>query len=82
MPKSRTYGTSFDNGPTDVLVGWNKANSSHTKTDDGLSGQVSLGLADQTEDQAKFYVVLDRVGINRLIRDLRKARDDAYGADA
>lgn len=29
-----------------------------------------------------FWVDLDRDGINRLIRILRKARDAAYGADA
>ena len=29
-----------------------------------------------------WRVTLDRAGINRLIRSLRKARDAAYGADA
>lgn len=29
-----------------------------------------------------WYVQLDREGINRLIRSLRKARDAAYGTDA
>lgn len=29
-----------------------------------------------------WHVDLDRAGINRLIRALRKARDQAYGADA
>lgn len=28
-----------------------------------------------------FYVTLDRAGINKLIRDLRRARDQAYGKD-
>lgn len=31
--------------------------------------------------QAGFYVDLDRDGINCLIRALRKARQDTYGAD-
>lgn len=29
-----------------------------------------------------WHVTLDRAGINRLIRSLRRARDSAYGADA
>lgn len=29
-----------------------------------------------------WYVHLDRAGINRLIRALRRARDSAFGADA
>lgn len=29
-----------------------------------------------------LWMDLDRAGINRLIRSLRKARDSAYGADA
>jgi hypothetical protein len=29
-----------------------------------------------------WYVTLDREGINRMIRALRKARDAAFGADA
>ena len=29
-----------------------------------------------------FEAILDREGINRLIRLLRRARDSAYGADA
>ena len=29
-----------------------------------------------------WFVTLDRHGINRLIRALRKARDQAFGADA
>lgn len=28
-----------------------------------------------------FYVDLDRAGINRLIRNLRRARDQAFGRD-
>lgn len=29
-----------------------------------------------------FYVDLDRAGINRLIRNLRRARDQSFGKDA
>lgn len=28
-----------------------------------------------------WYINLDRAGINKLIRDLRRARDQAYGRD-
>lgn len=28
------------------------------------------------------YIQMDRAGLNRLIRTLRKARDDAFGSDA
>lgn len=38
---------------------------------------------DNSEGQFKGYFVhLDRAGINRMIRTLRRARDTAYGADA
>lgn len=33
-------------------------------------------------DRPGFWVDLDREGINRLIRALRKARDQAFGSDA
>lgn len=44
-------------------------------------------LVDHAEElrQAQLtprYIQLDRAGLNRLIRTLRQARDDAYGADA
>lgn len=32
--------------------------------------------------QAGWFINLNRSGINKLIRDLRKARDQAFGADA
>lgn len=35
-----------------------------------------------TEPFYGWHVTLDRDGINKLIRDLRRARDAAYGADA
>lgn len=39
----------------------------------------------ENADAGKFegwYVTLDREGINRMIRALRKARDAAFGSDA
>ena len=69
---------------TCVHVGWNRAGWV----------QVSLSLsrermhkwvASLTHDEPSLSLyseVLDRGEINRLIRTLRKARDQAYGADA
>lgn len=34
------------------------------------------------EPRPGFYVSLDRDGVNRLIRTLRRARDAAFGSDA
>lgn len=51
-------------------------------------GHVQLGVlqgGDYDEgkrDRPGFFVSLDRDGINRLIRTLRRARDAAFGADA
>lgn len=44
---------------------------------------VALGRAMASEpiELDGFWVQLGRVGINALIRNLRKARDQAYGAD-
>jgi hypothetical protein len=33
------------------------------------------------EVEAGWFINLNRSGINKLIRDLRKARDQAFGAD-
>jgi hypothetical protein len=40
------------------------------------------GLQMPDEPLRGWYATLDRAGINRLIRALRKARDAAFGADA
>jgi hypothetical protein len=52
-------------------------------------GSVQIGTLGPPETQLKaenpasngWFVDLDRAGLNRLIRTLRKARDDAYGRD-
>lgn len=49
----------------------------HMATEEGSSGWVEVG----TDGAAGLFVQLDRTGINRAIRILRKARDDAYGRD-
>lgn len=52
---------------TRVVVGWSK---------EGEHVQIAT-IAPDSE-----FMQLDRDGLNRLIRLLRKARDGAYGADA
>jgi hypothetical protein len=47
-------------------------------------GQVMPGLGATPDSPAGFtglWATLDRSGINRLIKMLRKARDEAYGRD-
>lgn len=53
------------------------------------AGYVQLSTVNENStlqlDDAPFdgwYVHIDRAGINRLIRALRRARDSAFGADA
>lgn len=53
--------------------------------DDGGRLPVELTLTRQSKADQPFdgwHVTLDRDGLNRLIRALRKARDAAFGADA
>ena len=57
-------------------LGWDRAGFVHVAA---LAG----GDYDEPNHPRPGYSVqLDRSGINRLIRDLRKARDQAFGADA
>lgn len=79
MPKERVYGVKSDDPTTshDMFVGWEKL----SQDDDGL-GAVTVCLVEQTGDMPREVTYLDRSGINRLIRVLRRARDSAFGADA
>ena len=61
-----------------VKVGWSK---------EGEHVQIATVAPDEsqlrpTPEGNGWFVQLDRAGINRLIRALKKARDDAYGKDA
>lgn len=58
-------------------VGWNRdlANIQIATLDGGDYDEAEVR-------RPGFYVHLDRAGINRLIRTLRKARDASFGADA
>lgn len=44
-------------------------------------GVAKIEVSAHSEAEA-HYLDLDRAGVNRLIRSLRKARDQAFGADA
>ena len=60
-----------------VQVGWQR--------DLGLVQLATLEGGDHRDlavERAGFYASLDRHGINHLIRVLRRARDQACGADA
>jgi hypothetical protein len=59
-----------------VKVGWNRE-----------AGDVQIATVNESEDVDQFsvesglHVNLDRRGINKLIRHLRHARDQAFGRD-
>lgn len=57
--------------PWRLSVGWQV---------DGYDVQVGAGIDGDYEAGQFFH--LDRQDVNRLIRSLRKARDQAFGADA
>ena len=68
--------------PLRVQVGWS---ATEYPTVQVSTVCPAVNLAGQLLEQKNadgFYVHLDRDGINRLIRALRKARDAAFGADA
>lgn len=61
--------------PFRATVGWSRD-----------TGHVQIATVDPQKEarfdgSAGYYVDLDRDGINRLIRTLRRARDQAFGKD-
>lgn len=77
----------------DVQVGWQSGSDVQigVVTHDGgtivewLFPEASTGTITVSDSSPSFtglWGTLDREGINRLIRVLRRARDSAYGADA
>lgn len=58
-----------------VEVGWSREQCVQL-------GTVNPDAAQPHESAYGWFVELDRTGINRLIRTLRKARDQAFGSDA
>lgn len=81
MPKEiiwSRYGSEVEGEPEPVAqVGWSRE-ASHVEL-----GVVKTGVDPTDADDPKngLYIQLDRDGINRLIRTLRTARDQAYGRD-
>jgi hypothetical protein len=72
MPKEITYGTD----QTVIETGW-------TRNLPGVQvGTVNPEAGGIHDPSAGWFVSLDRQGVNRLIRTLRKARDQAFGPDA
>lgn len=73
--------------PSDIVEGDDTLHTVSTamlKVAWGRDTYVSLASVndDDPDGFEAQHVNLDRAGINRLIRTLRKARDQAYGADA
>lgn len=64
-----------------VRIGWDRIGYVQLATvlQAGTDGATGHEVAEVDEGQ---FVDLDRESINRVIRTLRKARDQAYGADA
>lgn len=62
-----------------IEVGWGRE-SSHVELGTVVHDSSGQRVAKVTENG--MFVQLNRDGINRLIRALRKARDQAYGSDA
>lgn len=66
-----------------VEVGWRRGDDVQIATTNPDS-PLTQDDGDPTEKTSVngWWVTLDRDGINKLIRDLRRARDQAYGQDA
>lgn len=68
------HGTRVPLDDSYVKVGWSRE-----------AEHVELAVMRQSDDEVsneRWHAQLDRDGLNRLIRTLRKARDQAYGTDA
>lgn len=91
MPRENIYAESTPDGERGVQVQWYP--SSQTPEGELVGGHITVGAGNLTRDgldsshhQDTDYVSpqfadLDRAGINRLIRALRRARTAVFGAD-
>lgn len=77
MPRERIYGD--DKSPVDLLIDWTKQTGEPPNS--GEEGGVFLTVTRKTETDADTAVRLNRIGINRAINALRRARDQAFGRD-
>lgn len=89
MPKERIYSVNASPDVCDVSVSWEKADDRpgvHTHDGDSFEGYVNLALVTRTEsghdgEGVVGYARLDRTGVNLLIRNAKRARNAAFGAD-
>lgn len=69
-----------------VEVGWRPGHEVQVATTNANSPyRMETGPSSDSTEEGPFdgwHCTLDRDGINKLIKDLRRARDQAYGADA
>lgn len=92
MPRENVYAESTPDGERGVQVQWYP--SSRTPEGELAGGNVTLGAGNLTRDGLDTavdepvpgytppqFADLDRDGINRLIRVLRRARSSVFGAD-
>lgn len=85
MPKETVYGETL---PTELgekpvaEVGWNRETGSVQIVTKCLNSLGERFVEDEGIHYTDgFYVDLDRRGLNRLIVNLRRARDQAFGRD-
>jgi hypothetical protein len=86
MPKFNLYEkpTGLPNDtPGRAEVGWSAGHVQLATCSDNLETLQALGAAAAPDqpDWRGIFLRLDRDGINELIRNLRKARDSAFGRD-
>lgn len=84
MPKENVIGVDSGDLELRVQVGWGNhpagfVQVSSVEQSQNPNAEYAMTLAGKPVDG--WYVNLDRNGINRLIKVLRKARDQAYGRD-
>jgi hypothetical protein len=81
MPKENTNCTVMDGFRAEV--GWRRGDVQIATTNAHSTFKLPGDKPDDPEEPFYgWHVTLDRDGINKLINDLRRARDAAYGADA
>lgn len=97
MPKEKIFDEWNDLRHLQIHVGWSKddesvqvstvntlADKARRESNPQRSDWDTAGVPEYAgpSDPDGYYVCLDRNSINRLIRTLRRARDQAFGADA
>jgi hypothetical protein len=93
MPRETVYGSELPFGTDEVNPGAGRAVAEVTWSREAEHVQVVTKCVEAStegrlvhDDEGihytdGFWVTLDRNGINRLIRNLRRARDQAFGRD-